>query len=100
MLAVFEQPPDCGEYPKRPAASSRVPGSGGQVAAIERQEPLPMPLGGITMIDRPFRKREAMMGAGIDFDLRVGTLHSLHHLFDDFHGRVDIRLGARKIELG
>ena len=48
-----------------------------KVAAIERQQPFPVPLGGVAVVDRPFRKREAVMGAGIDLDLGVGAFHAL-----------------------
>src|SRR5690349_7625073 len=40
-----------------------------EVAAIERQQPLPVPLGGIAVVDRTFREGKAVMGAGIDLDL-------------------------------
>ena len=46
-----------------------------EVAAIQRQQPLPMPFGGVTIVDRPLRKREAVMGAGINLDLGVGALY-------------------------
>ena len=33
-----------------------------------------MPLGGVAIVDRPLRKREAVMGAGIDLDLGIGAI--------------------------
>ena len=59
-----------------------------------------MPLGRVAIVDRPLRKREAVMGAGIDLDLGIGALHSLFHLFDDLRRRVDVGLGAAEIEFG
>src|ERR1700730_15410088 len=72
------------------------------MAAMEPQQPFPMPLGRVTIVNRPLRKREAVMGAGIDLDLGIGAigLHLLFYFFDDLHWRVDIGLGATEIEFG
>src|ERR1700722_17973866 len=61
-----------------------------------------MPLGGIAMVNRPLRKREAVMGAGIDLDLGIGgiVLHGLPYFLDGLHRRVDIGFRAAEIELG
>src|SRR6202171_4798407 len=61
-----------------------------------------MPLGGVTIVNRPLRKREAVMGAGIDLDFGIGAvgLHLLFYFLDDLHRRVDIGLGAAEIEFG
>jgi hypothetical protein len=61
-----------------------------------------MPLGRVAIVDRPFRKCEAMVGSGIDLDLGVGAvvLHRLPYFLDGFHRGVDIGLGAAEIELG
>src|SRR4051794_20673914 len=74
--------------------------SAGEVAAIQRQQPFPMPLGGVAIVNRPLREREAVMGAGIDLDLGIGAIvfHSLFHLLDDIRRRVDIGLGAAEIK--
>ena len=47
-----------------------------------------MPLGRVTMVNWPLRKRETVMGAGIDFDFGIGPMvfHSVFQLFDDFGG--------------
>src|SRR6185437_10398473 len=47
-----------------------------KVAFVESEQPLPMPLGGVTMIDGTFREGEAVMRAGIDLDLVLRTLHA------------------------
>src|SRR6202158_1773670 len=61
-----------------------------------------MPLRRVAMVNRPLRKREAVMGAGIDLDLGIGAvdLHLLFYFLDDLHWRVDVSLGATEIELG
>src|ERR1700736_1970788 len=61
-----------------------------------------MPLGGVAIVDRPFRKREAVMRAGIYLDLGIGTvlLHRLFDFLDGFHRRVDVGFGTAEIELG
>src|ERR1700754_2713339 len=67
-----------------------------QVAAIQRQQPFPVPLGGIAVVDRPLREGKTVMRAGIDLDLGPGAvrLHRLLHFLDGFHRRVDVGLGA------
>ena len=71
-----------------------------EVAAIERQQPLPVPLGGVAVVDRALREGEAVMGAGIDLDLVVRSLHACRDLVDDLLRRVDVGLGAGEIEFG
>src|SRR3954451_17520371 len=69
-----------------------------KVAAIERQQPLPVPFGGIAGVDRTFREGKAMMGAGVDLDLVVRSLHAGRDLVDDLRRRVYVGLGAGEIE--
>src|SRR5437868_9038405 len=59
-----------------------------------------MPLGRVTMVTWPPRKRETVMGAGIDFDFGIGPMvfHSVFQLFDDFRRRVDIGFSAGEIQ--
>src|SRR5882757_11451522 len=71
-----------------------------EVAAIERQQPFPMPLGGVAVVDRALREGEAVMGAGIEFDLVFGPLHAFLHLLDDLRRRIDVGFGATEIEFG
>src|SRR5882757_194419 len=71
-----------------------------EVAAIECQQPFPMPLGGVAVVDRALWEREAVMGAGIEFDLVFGSLHAFFHLLDDFRRRIDIGFGATEIKFG
>src|SRR5712671_8222641 len=71
-----------------------------EIAAIERQQPFPVPLGGVAIVNWPFRKCEAVMGAGIHLDLGMGVLHRRFHFLDDFRGGVNIGFGAAEIELG
>src|SRR5260370_38700327 len=73
-----------------------------KIAAIERQQPLPVPLGGVAVVDRPLWKRKTVMGAGIELDLGMGAigLHLLLDLLDDLHRRVYIGLGATEVNLG
>src|SRR3979411_3283720 len=73
-----------------------------EVAAIERQQPLPMPLGGVAVVDRPLWKRKTVMGAGIDFDLGIGVVvsHSLFYFLDDLRRGVDVGFRTAEIELG
>src|SRR5207237_9020683 len=61
-----------------------------------------MPLGRVTMVNWPLRKRETVMGAGIDFDFGIAAMvfHSVFQLLDDFHRRVDIGFRATEIEFG
>src|SRR3979409_2543168 len=61
-----------------------------------------MPLGGVAIVNRSLRKREAVMRAGINLDLGIGTVvfHSLCHFLDDLARRVNIGFGAAEIELG
>src|ERR1700687_2501017 len=61
-----------------------------------------MPLRRVAMVNRPLRKREAVMGAGIDLDLGIGAvgLHLLFYFLDDLHWRVDVGLSATEIEFG
>src|SRR5437764_15257707 len=70
-----------------------------EIAAIERQQPFPMPLGRVAVVDRALRKCKAVMGAGIDLDLVPASLHRLLHLVDDLLRRIDIGLGAPEIKL-
>src|SRR5665213_365045 len=55
-----------------------------EIAAIERQQPLPVPFRGVAVVNRTLRKGEPVMGAGIDFDLGIGAgvLHALLDLVD------------------
>src|SRR5579863_8816782 len=73
-----------------------------EIAVIERNQPLPMPLGRVAIVDRPLRKCEAMMGAGIDFDFGIGALagHRLLYFLDDLRRGVDVGLGAAEIKFG
>src|ERR1700730_7938334 len=102
MPAICGQPPGCYGCPRRRAISSVRCGLFDEVAAIERQQPLPVPLGSVAVIDRPLRKRETVMGVGIDLDLTIGAvlLYALLHLLDDLRRRVNVGLGASEIELG
>src|ERR1700741_551321 len=72
----------------------------GEVAAIERKQPLPVPLGGVAVVDRAFWKRKSVMGAGKHLDLVAGPLHAGAHLLDDLRRRIDVGLGAGEIKLG
>ena len=60
----------------------------GEVAAIQRQQPFPVTLGGIAVVNRPLREGETVMCAGIDLDLGIGSsaLYSLFYFLDDFRG--------------
>src|ERR1700724_2211693 len=71
-----------------------------EIAAIEREQPLPMPLGRVAVVDRPLRKRKTVMSAGIDLDLVVRAFHPSFHLVDDFLWGVNVGLGATEIKLG
>src|SRR4051812_26623198 len=73
-----------------------------EVAAIQRQQPFPVPFGGIPVVDRALGESKTVMGAGIDLDLGIGAigLHGLLHLVDGFHRRVDVSLRAAEIEFG
>src|SRR6478609_5891426 len=75
-------------------------GISGKVAAIERQQPLPVPLGGVAVVDRPLREGEAVMRAGIDLDLVFRSLHALLDLPDDLGRRVDFGVGAGERHFG
>src|SRR5260370_27424587 len=61
-----------------------------------------MPLGRVAIVNRPLRKREAVMDAGINLDFGIGAigLHLLFYFLDDLHWRVDIGLGATEIQFG
>src|SRR5712671_1294189 len=61
-----------------------------------------MPLGRVAIVNRPLRKREAVMDAGINLDFGIGAvgLHLLSYFLDDLHWRVDIGLGATEIQFG
>src|SRR3981081_3816713 len=61
-----------------------------------------MPLGGVAIVNRPLRKREAVMGAGTGLYLGIGGIgfHLLFYFLDDLHRRIDVGLGATEIELG
>src|ERR1700692_1556932 len=61
-----------------------------------------MALGGLAIVNRPLRKREAVMGAGIDLDLGLGGIvfHRLFYLLDDFDRRVNVGFRAAEIEFG
>src|SRR6267154_6416526 len=98
--AIFGQPQDCCGCPKKRATSSCFSWLRYKVATLEREQPLPMPLGGVAIVNRPLRKREAVMGAGIKLDLGIGAvrLHLLSHSLDDLHRRVDIGLGATEMK--
>src|SRR3954452_15974282 len=71
-----------------------------EIAAVQREQPLPMPLGGVAVVDRALRKGKTVMRAGIDLDLGVRALHALLHLVDDFGRRVDVGFRAGEIEFG
>src|ERR1700716_3853527 len=71
-----------------------------EIAAVECEQPLPVPLGGVAVVDRAFWKGKAVMRAGIDFDLVARALHGLLHLVDDFLRRVDVGFRAGEIDLG
>src|SRR6267154_5380956 len=96
--AIFGQPQDCCGCPKKRATSSCFSWLRYKVATIEREQPFPMPLGGVAIVNRPLRKREAVMGAGIDLDLGIGALHRCRDLVDDLLWRVDVGFGAAEIE--
>src|ERR1700688_654079 len=72
----------------------------GKIAAIKHQQPLPMPLGGVAVVDRPLWKRKTVMGAGIDLNLGVSALHRCRDFVDDLLRRVDIGFGAAEVKLG
>src|SRR5262245_5237058 len=57
-----------------------------------------MPFGSVAVIDRTFREGKAVMGAGIDLDLVVRSLHAGCDLVDDFLRRVAVGLGTGKIK--
>ena len=69
-----------------------------EVAAIERQQPLPVPLRSVAIIDRSFREGEAVVGAGIYLDLVVRSLHAGDDLVDDLLRRVAVGFGTGKIK--
>ena len=74
----------------------------GEVAAVERQQPFPVPLGGVAIVNRPLREGETVMCAGIDLHLGLGSsaLYSLFYLLDDFRGGIDVGFCATEIEFG
>src|ERR1700722_11956246 len=84
------------------ASGKRVQALCRKVAAIKRQQPFPMPLGGVAVVDRSLRKREAVMGVGIDLDLGIGLvgLHGVLELVDDFLRRIHVGFRAAEIKLG
>src|ERR1700730_4480663 len=98
--AIFGQPPDCCGCPKTRATSSCLPWLRYEVAAVERQQPFPMPLGGGAVVNRPLRKREAVMERRINLRRRICAFHLRVQLFDDLRRRVDIGLGAAEIQFG
>ena len=59
-----------------------------------------MPFGGIAVVDRTLRESKAVMGAGVDLDLVVRSLHAGCDLVDNLLRRIDIGLGAGEIEFG
>src|SRR5258705_8609243 len=73
-----------------------------EIAAVEREQPLPVPLGGVAVVDRALGEGKAVMRAGIDLDLGIGAvgLRLLFYFLDDLHRRVDVGLGATEIEFG
>src|ERR1700741_2822195 len=71
-----------------------------EVAPVEREQPLPMPLRGVAVVDRALREGKAVMGGGIDLDLVACSLHACAQLFNDLGWRVDVGFGAGEIELG
>ena len=57
-----------------------------------------MPFGGIAVVDRTLREGKTVMGAGIDLDLVVRSLHAGRDLVDNLLRRIDVGLGAGEIE--
>src|SRR5260370_36976621 len=86
-------------------ASNLIAAPGGlfrQIAAVERQEPFPVPLGRVAVVNRPFWEPKTVMGAGVDFDLGIGVavFHSLFYFLDDLPRCVKVGFRAGAIEVG
>jgi hypothetical protein len=51
-----------------------------EVAAIERQQPLPVPFGGIAVVDRALREGKAVMGLALDDPLPAAVFDELRDI--------------------
>ena len=85
-------------------SSPEAPSSRGlastQPPPIERDQPLPMPLRSRLVVAPALREGEAMMDAGIEFDLAAGacSLKQCAQLLDHRQRRERVVLGARDVE--